>query len=226
MNSKSIKQIFVELFPDKDFNYQTKLKYSAKFSDYNANIRLYKNELTIKLSKKWKGVNKEIVKGLIQSLLIKLFSKGKKFSTMNIDLYNNFIRSLHLSIPKDKIEPELKRSFDRINDKFFYGQVEIPNLQWGEFSRRKFATYDFQTDTIKFSKILEEQNIELIDYVMFHELLHKKLKFKSKNNRNLFHDTEFKKLEKSYPNSQELEKQLRRLGSKSRKKRGFFGLFR
>ncbi len=233
MNSRSIKPIFIELFPDKKFDYDVKLKYSSKFSDYNANIKLYKNNLMISLSKKWKGVNQEIVKGLIQSLLIKMFGKNvksmkkiKKINTMNMDLYNNFIKSLHLSIPKTNIDLDLKRSFDRVNDCFFFGQIEIPNLQWGFFSTKKFATYDFQTDAITFSKILKNQNIELIDYVMYHELLHKKFKFRSKNNRNLFHSAEFKKAEKAYPNSDELEKQLRKLSSKYKKRRFFFGLFR
>ena len=80
-----------------------------------------------------------------------------------------------MSIPKTNIDFDLKRSFDRINNQYFYDQIEIPNLCWGHFSKRKFATYDYQTDTIKFSKILQNQNIELIDYVMYHELLHKKL---------------------------------------------------
>ncbi len=235
MNSKSIKQIFNEFFPNKQFDYNVRLKYSAKFSDYNANIRLYKDNLTINLSKKWKGVNKEIVKGLIQVLLIKMFANTgqykenkkikQKLNTINIDLYNNFIRSLHLSIPKTNIDPDLKRSFERINNKFFYGQIEIPNLIWGQFSIRKFADYNYQTDTISFSKILKDQNIELIDYVMYHELLHKKLKFKSNNNRNLFHSKEFKKLEKSFPNSEEIEHQLRKLSRKSRKKGSFFRFF-
>lgn len=234
MNSKSIKPIFIELFPDKNFDYNARLKYSAKFSDYNANIKLSKarGNLVISLSRKWKGVNNEITKGLIQMLLIKMFVKNEKakmmntMDTMNIDLYNNFIRSLHLSVPKDNIEPELKRSFDRINDKFFYGQIEIPNLVWGEFSKRKFADYNYHTDTVTFSKILRNQNVELIDYIMYHELLHKKLKFKSSNNRNLFHSTEFRKAEKAYPNSKELEKLLSKLSSNSRKKRLLFGLFR
>ena len=79
MNSKSIKQIFNEFFPNKQFDYNVRLKYSAKFSDYNANIRLYKDNLTINLSKKWKGVNKEIVKGLIQVLLIKMFANTGQY---------------------------------------------------------------------------------------------------------------------------------------------------
>lgn len=217
--------MFRELFPEKEFIYCPKLKYSGRFSDYNANIRLYKNNLTISLSRKWKGINNEITKGMIQSLLAKMFSKNKKTSTMNIDLYNNFIRSLHLAIPKTDIDEELRRSFDRVNERFFCSQLEISNLIWGEFSKRKFATYDFQTDTIRFSKILKDQNTELIDYVMYHEMLHKKLKFKSNNIRNSFHNTQFRTAEKQFPNNKELEHQLKLLAMRSKRRRSFWNLF-
>ena len=222
-----VEEAFKKLYPKRNYNYNVKLKYSGRFSSYNANIKLtgFYN-LEIKLSKSWKGVNREIVIGLIQDLLLKIFG-GKKISknsTLNIRLYNTFIKNLHLSVPKDKIDPTLKRSFDRINDQFFSGQVELPNLIWGPLTRRKLACYNFHTDTISVSKIFQYNEIELLDYVMYHEILHKVLKFDVSKTNHRYHTTNFRKAEKAYPNQEELEKRLRYLSVKE-KKRSIFAWF-
>ena len=84
-------EAFNRLFPDND-NYSFSLKYSSKFSQYNANVKKRLSKIEFSLSSKWKTVNDEIVIGLIQSLLLRIL--GKKGSSMNIDLYNNFVKSL------------------------------------------------------------------------------------------------------------------------------------
>jgi hypothetical protein len=59
---------------------------------------------------------------------------------------------------------------------------------------------------------------------MYHEMLHKKYKFNSKNGRSYHHTSQFRKKEKAYPNSEEIEKKLNSLAV--RKKVGrFFGFF-
>ena len=74
--------------------------------------------------------------------------------------------------------------------------------------------------------ISEENRDELIDYVMYHEVLHKKLKFERKvaGLRTRHHTREFKLLEKRFQNAEELERRLSSLVQHSRRKR-FFGLF-
>ncbi|MEM4240454.1 MAG: hypothetical protein QXK08_04645, partial [Candidatus Woesearchaeota archaeon] len=51
----------------------------------------------------------------------------------------------------------------------------------------------------------------LLDYVMYHELLHKKHQFKGSGLKRTFHSSTFRKDEKSYPGSAALEKELSRL---------------
>ena len=216
-----IERAFKELYPDREYIYRSKLKYSGKFAPYNANIRIsgFYN-LEMKLSKSWHGIDKEIIIGLIQDLLLKVAGgkNGAIKSTLNIKLYNNFIKNLHLGINKDKIDPFLKRSFDRVNEQFFSNQIETPNLVWGSFSKRKLGCYNFHTDTISMSKIFLEQDIELLDYVMYHEILHKSLKFRVSNGKHAYHTSDFRKAEKSYPNGELFEKRLRNLSSKVKKK--------
>ncbi|OGM02941.1 hypothetical protein A3K72_01695 [Candidatus Woesearchaeota archaeon RBG_13_36_6] len=205
-----IEEAFTRLYPDKDFRYDAKIKYSNHFKDYNANVKLYGNNLEFGLSRKWKSVSQEIRIGLLKELMLNLFG-GKKI-TMNIDLYNKFIKNLHISINKSISDPILEASFERVNNIYFNGLIEQPNLIFGKSSRSSLASYEYSTDTINFSIILKK-DLDVLDYVMYHELLHKKLKFKHKNGKSFHHTAEFKKSEKQFENQKEMEQRLKRLTS-------------
>jgi len=76
---KLLEQAFNELFPDKKLeNYEFKIKYTDRFKPYNANVRYTKNSLQFNLSRKWRGVSKEIQMGLIQGLMLRVFKEKKQ----------------------------------------------------------------------------------------------------------------------------------------------------
>ncbi|MFC1727978.1 SprT-like domain-containing protein [Nanoarchaeota archaeon] len=202
-----IEKAFRELFPNRQFNYSTKVKYSDQFNDYGANISVSINSLQVKLSKKWYRVSNEIKIGLIQELLVKVF-KAKK-NTLNMDLYNTFVKKLPQVIPKTNINPDLLESFNRVNERYFDDLIDVPNLEWGANSTSKLGSYDFKTDRISISSALQEE--ELLDYVMYHEMLHKKHKFSANKGRNLFHSSKFRKAEKEFENASDIEQRLKRL---------------
>ena len=206
-------EAFKGLFPDKEPEHSMRIIYSGKFSDYNANVRWSRrpgrNFMEFNLSRKWVNVSDEIQIGLIQSLMLKIF-KAKK-QTINIDLYNKFLRNVHVSAPKTEADPVLDNAFNRINEKFFNGMMDKTNLAWN-MSGNVLGRYEYGSDTISISKVLEH-DYELIDYVMYHEMLHKKHKFKSKNGRNTHHSTQFREDEKAYPHSEAMEMRLKRVVS-------------
>ena len=197
-------------------NYETILKYTDQFKDYGANLRLQGNVITLKLSKAWRPISEEIRIGAAQELIVGLL-KIKK-TTMNMDLYNSFIRNLHVAIPKENPEAVLLDSFNRVNERYFFGMMEIPNIVWGDHTVRKLGSYDYRIDTITLSKVLQKRQ-DFIDLVMHHELLHKKHKFSSKNGRSLHHSSAFRKEERLFDNFDEKEKELKRylIGSNLRR---------
>jgi len=226
-----IEEAFKHLFPNREFSFSTKINYSGRYKDYGATIQLGYGKLVLNLSRKWRGVAREIQMGLIQELMVKLFSpKNKKqINTIYIDLYNGFVKNLHKTIPKDKTHPLLRASFDRVNEKYFLGQVELPNLVLGKYATSTFGTYDYKTDTVRISKALIADQ-ELLDYVMYHEMLHKFNSFKSNLGNNRFHTTQFRKHEKVFENSETMERKLQLIASKrytpglpkKKKKKSFF----
>ena len=211
---------FNELFPNKDLeNYTFKIKYTDKFKPYNANVRYTRSSLQFNLSKKWRKISKEIQIGLIQGLMLRIFKEKKR--TTNIDLYNNFMKSLHISIPKTDTDPILEEAFNKINEKYFFGLIERPNLMWHD-SIRRLGSYEYGTDAISMSRVLENDT-DLLDYVMYHEMLHKKHKFHSKNGRTHHHTKEFREMERKFDNSGGMEERIKNLvRQKSRKRFGWF----
>jgi hypothetical protein len=197
------------LYPDREFKFIPKLTYSGRFKDYNANVVWRGKILEFKLCKKWRNVSKEIKIGLMQELMVKLF-KSKKH-TLYMDLYNGFVRKIHIAIPKTKSDPVLEASFHRLNERYFFGMLEQPNLSWATASTTKLGCYDFKTDEISMSTVfkkLHEKNPNLLDVVMYHEMLHKHLKYTNKNGKSCYHSAEFKKKEREFENFDRVDGEL------------------
>ena len=215
-----IKKAFMSIFPEKNTeNYNFEIRYTDKFRPYNANVKYFKNNIQFNLSKKWKNISEEIRIGLVQELLLKIFKEKRK--TTNIDLYNLFMKNVHISIPKTKTDLTLEKSFSRVNEKYFFGLLDRPNLIWGSFSIRKLGHYEYGSDTISISKVFKNSDNDILDYVMYHEMLHKKHKFDNKGRRNFHHTKEFKKSERNFDNSQLMEEKISRFIRKIRLKNTF-----
>ena len=212
--SELVKEAFKELYPDKELKYDVSLKYSRKFKPYNANVKLHNKNLIFNFSRDWKKISKEIQIGLIQELMVKILKERKK--TMNMELYNLFMKNVHLAVPKTKTDEILEESFNRINEYYFNGMIDKPNLQWGSDSTSKLGSYEYGSDSITISAIFKNERKELLDYVMYHEMLHKKFKFKNSNGRNLHHSSEFGKMESKFENRDLIEKDISRIARKHR----------
>ncbi len=208
---------YSELFPDSERKYSFRVEYSGRFKDYGAHVELKGGVMTFKMSRKWYGISDEIQMGLIQELMQKLLKIRK--TSLYVDLYNNFVKSLHLAVPKDRVDPVLQKSFERINERYFLGLVEMPNLVWGGFSTTTYGSYDFKNDTVTISSAFKEvDDTKYVDYVMFHEILHKQRKFFKSGSKTYYHDARFKRLEKVFENRDSIEKDLSRVVGREKAK--------
>lgn len=208
-------QAFTELWSEKRMEFIPVVKYSAKWKGYRASIRRQGHIITASLSKQWQDVSADIQIGLIEELLLRLFhEKRQTAQTINMDLYANFIRGIHVAIPKTKTHPLLAESFARVNRFFFANALEEPNFALSQ-GMRVLGKYEYGTDTISITESLLDRQ-ELLDYVMYHEMLHKHHKFITKKGRQRHHSVSFRKDEKSYPNAELLEKELGRFIGKKR----------
>jgi hypothetical protein len=216
-----VHEAFNEIYPGRELDKQAVIKYSGKFKPYNANVRYNSEMITFNLSKEWRKVSAEIKKGLFQSLLIKIY-KGMP-NTGYVDMYHSFVKNLSNYSAATKSEPALAESFDRVNSRYFNGLMDKPNLVWGSFSTSRLGSYEYQSNTIKISTIFQLGKNHLLDYIMYHELLHKKLKFHSKSGRSFHHTTLFRNAEKKFENQEQTENELRQFCRKARPKGFIFG---
>lgn len=214
---------YQRLFPDKEFPYHTHIEYNRRLADFNANIRLHQNTVSLHLNLQWKDIDEEIKIGLVQHLLCRVLKK--KVNTPNIELYHNFIKNIPTLTPKTRNDDVLEVSFQRVNQQFFHHQIEQPNLQWGQDSFRKLASYNFHNDTITVSTVFTEAKPELLDFLMYHEMLHKHHKFKHRNGRSSFHSPEFKEAEQAYPNHKQIEREMNALIRQKRKSKWWWQQF-
>ncbi len=204
-----VKESFSRLFPGVEFNYEAAVSYSGRLKPYNATVRKAGSSLCFSLSRSWDGVSDEIVIGLIQHLLARILKK-RMASTLNMQLYDEFIRNISdvaaVSAGSDEM---LESSFARVNEAYFLGIMDMPNLRWGNESFRKLASYDYHTNSITVSSLFRDAPQNLLNYLLYHELLHKKLKFSSSGNgRAVHHSSEFRKLERNFEGSASIEEKL------------------
>jgi len=214
-----LEQSYNDLWPDDIGRYTFVVKHSGKFKGYNANIRRRASTITIGLSKQWRSVGSDIRKGLMQHLLVKLLKRDGH--TMEMDLYNAFLKHVHIAVPKTKTHPVLADSFDRLNEVFFSGLLEKPNLELSE-GVNTLGHYNYGADTLCITKHLLARP-DLLDYVMYHEMLHKHHKFSSKNGRSCHHTKAFRDDERKFPEAERLEQEMSKFVTKVTRRR-WFGL--
>ncbi len=219
MNEGLAREAFQLLYPNRDVNsYKFSIKYNNRFKDYGANVKYSMNRIDFHLSKRWRHVNKNITMGLLHELFIKIFKTKNPHTLFYVDLYNAYVKNMHVAIPKTKTEPMLENSFQRVNNKYFAELVEQPNLVWGKRTKNKLGSYDYCTDTISINIGLKNKNLVFLDYVMHHEMLHKHMKFDKKGR---YHTPEFRKREKQFENAHMVEKGIRN-GCNFQKDQNFF----
>ena len=131
--------------------------------------------------------------------MIREYTSGKQYKTIRESLE-------YLSVPPGSFSAgkhhDLEKSYQRVNQQFFSNKSKKPHLVWNNrLTRRKFGHYQEDTNTVMVSISLDHPRVPdyVLDYVMYHELLHQKLGVRLKNGHRYTHTPEFKKMELGLP---------------------------
>jgi hypothetical protein len=114
---------------------------------------------------------------------------------------------------------DLDESFARVNAAYFGGLMPKPKLVWNRtLTARKFGHYQPGRDTIMISVTLDAASVptSLVDFVMYHELLHKKHGSLIVNGRRLAHSPAFRADERRFAEYDEAERLLHELALRQR----------
>lgn len=115
---------------------------------------------------------------------------------------------------------DLGTAFDRVNQRYFGGGMDAPDLYWsGRQSYRKLGHFDPFTDSIMIASTLDSADVPqaALDFVMFHELLHKQHGIDWSGDQARAHTPAFRRDEKRYPDKDRIEKLLSQLCATQRR---------
>ncbi|MGE0129608.1 MAG: hypothetical protein AB7U82_16135 [Blastocatellales bacterium] len=114
---------------------------------------------------------------------------------------------------------DLDESFARVNAVYFNNQMPKPRLVWNRtLTARKFGHYQPGRDTIMISITLDAPGVpdHVLDFVMYHELLHKKHGSMIVNGRRLAHSPAFRADERQFAGYEEAERLIHELAMRQR----------
>lgn len=97
----------------------------------------------------------------------------------------------------------LDTAFDRVNEGYFGGKADRPQLIWSRRpTHRKLGHYDQVRDTVWVSLSLDARDVPayVIDFVVYHEMLHRQLGTRVVNGRRNAHTPEFRRRERDFEN--------------------------
>lgn len=111
----------------------------------------------------------------------------------------------------------LGKSFQRVNQQYFQGELAPPHLVWNQrLTHRKFGHYQWDTDTVMVSSSLDQERVPAlaVDFVIYHELLHKKLGARQAKQNRIAHTREFREAENQFAQAEKARQVLNRIARK------------
>jgi hypothetical protein len=107
---------------------------------------------------------------------------------------------------------DLGEIFRRLNRKFFRGELPQPRLGWSpKRSRSVLGHYDSAHGVIIISSLLDSISVPryLVEYLVFHEMLHVRYPVERRGHRRVLHSREFRQAEKEFPHYERARRKLR-----------------
>jgi hypothetical protein len=198
------------------------------FTGLNHTARLHQGRLIVRLSDIFSDAPDEVYRSLALILLARLYRK--KVDAAYHRVYRLFILSSDIQERAQQIRcargrrsrvigargrhVDLDETFNRLNTDYFGGTLEKPRLSWStRRSRYILGRYDATHHTIYISRLFDSAAVPgyVIEYVMFHEMLHVRHQSKIQNCRVLVHTPEFKSDERRFSHYQEANLWLKRI---------------
>jgi hypothetical protein len=152
--------------------------------------------------------NEKVLEAVVKSIL---FGKNEKRFDIIRDYsmsqtFGNVIIDIDL-FSEEKSEHskgryyDLDILFDKINLEYFAKKLAKPRLKWSFIQNyREFGHYEFVGDRVVLSLSLDDITVPqyVVEFVLYHELLHKIHGTKMVNGRQMVHTTEFRRDERKF----------------------------
>ena len=201
----------------------------VRFFDYAGlrhHIRVRSKRVYVGLSNICKDSPPEVLRALAWILVARLL--GKKVPTIHERVYRDYsltpavMRSTDLarrergrkmiSTAQGEVY-DLDRLFRKLNRNYFDGQIPKPTITWSQRRTKSIlGHHDRVFDSITVSKTLDSKDVPqfVVEYILYHEMLHIKHPAKLIKGRRYYHTSAFRLDERKFPHYEQAQKWLDR----------------
>ena len=185
------------------------------FVSINNTIRLRQGELYIRLSDLLEGAPENVLYAIAHILLAKLYRKP--VDRNHSARYRRYVGGHDLAAKARLVRQmrgrkhirsarghhyHLEEIFDDLNRRFFHGLMGRPQLTWSQnHARSSLGHYDPAHNAIVISRVFDHPRVPryVVEYILYHEMLHLKHPVKLRGSRRCVHSREFLEEEKLFP---------------------------
>ena len=203
---------------------ELKIEFFA-FANINNTIRLRNGKLLVRLSDLLEGAPETVLRAIAHILLAKMYRRP--IDRAQAARYRKYVAS-HEIVRKAHLVRQMRgrkrlRSarghfydldavFEDLNTRFFHGLMARPRMSWSQTkTRRILGHYDPAHNAIIISRVFDHLAVPryVLEYIVYHEMLHLKHPVKLRGSRRCVHSREFVEEEKLFPELARAKKFLR-----------------
>ena len=205
---------------------ELKIEFFA-FANVNNTIRLRNGQLLVRLSDLLEGAPEAILRAIAHILLAKMYrrpiNRGQAARYRKYVASHEIVRKTHLVRQirgRKRLHSarghvyDLDAIFEELNTRFFHGLMARPRMSWSPSrTGRILGHYDPAHNAIIISRIFDHPAVprHVVEYIVYHEMLHLKHPVKLRGSRRCVHSAEFQAEEKLFPQAAEAEAFVKRL---------------
>ena len=197
------------------------------FANVNNTIRLRNGRLLVRLSDLLEGAPDPVLKAIAHILLAKMyrrpidrsyFARYRRYvGSHEIVRKAHLVRQMRgrklLRSPRGHFY-DLDAIFEDLNTRFFHGLLARPRMSWSPTKTRCIlGHYDPAHNAIIISRIFDHPAMPryVVEYIVYHEMLHLKHPVRLRGSRRCVHSAEFQAEEKLFPRVADANAFLKRL---------------
>jgi predicted metal-dependent hydrolase len=205
---------------------ELKIEFFA-FANVNNTIRLRNGRLLVRLSDLLEGAPETVLQAIAHILLAKMYRRP--IDRGQAARYRRYVGS-HEIVRKAQLVRQMRGRkrlqsaaghfydldgiFEELNTRFFHGLMARPRMSWSNTkTRRILGHYDPAHNAIIISRIFDHAAVPryVLEYIVYHEMLHLKHPVRLRGSRRCVHSAEFQAEEKNFPQVADANAFLKRL---------------
>jgi len=198
-----------------------------RFANVNNTIRLREGRLLVRISDLLEGAPESVLCAIAHILLAKIYRKP--IDREHAARYRRYISTHHMSQKAHLVRQirgrkrittaqghayHLEEIFEDLNRQYFHGLMARPLMTWSsERARNRLGHYDPAHNAIVVSSLFDHPRVPryVVEYILYHEMLHLKHPVKLRGSRRCVHSAEFQAEERLFEKLDAAKDFLKRL---------------